>query len=203
MDAPDTKEIMAEVEGLMSELKAQRGDGVAHRPFEPARLGGQAPGTAHDMVQEHRLGDRAMQGAEFSEFIELARGEFLEARAEGLAARVQGLAEMALGGGRPVGTRLGHAARADGEQLQVRRDDQQGGRRGQCACPPAGGGLVAAGVVAWLAFQTFENIGMNLGIMPITGVPLPFVSYGGTSMFASWIALGLLQNVRLHQQQQL
>jgi rod shape determining protein RodA len=64
------------------------------------------------------------------------------------------------------------------------------------------GRLVAAGVVAWLAFQTFENIGMNLGIMPITGVPLPFVSYGGTSMFASWIALGLLQNVRLHQQQQ-
>jgi rod shape determining protein RodA len=65
------------------------------------------------------------------------------------------------------------------------------------------GRLVAAGVVAWLAFQTFENIGMNVGIMPITGVPLPFVSYGGTSMFASWIALGLLENVRLHQQQQL
>ena len=63
------------------------------------------------------------------------------------------------------------------------------------------GRLVAAGVVAWLAFQTFENIGMNLGIMPITGVPLPFVSYGGTSMFASWIALGLLQNVRLHREQ--
>jgi rod shape determining protein RodA len=63
------------------------------------------------------------------------------------------------------------------------------------------GRLVASGVVAWLAFQSFENIGMNLGIMPITGVPLPFVSYGGTSMFASWIALGLLENVRIHQQQ--
>lgn len=62
------------------------------------------------------------------------------------------------------------------------------------------GRLVAAGVVAWLAFQMFENIGMALGIMPITGVPLPFVSYGGTSMFASWIALGLLENVRIHQQ---
>jgi len=60
------------------------------------------------------------------------------------------------------------------------------------------GRLVATGVMAWLAFQTFENIGMNLGIMPITGVPLPFVSYGGTSMFASWIALGLLANVRVH-----
>ena len=62
------------------------------------------------------------------------------------------------------------------------------------------GRLVAAGVVAWLAFQMFENIGMALGIMPITGVPLPFVSYGGTSMFASWIALGLLENVRIHEQ---
>jgi rod shape determining protein RodA len=60
------------------------------------------------------------------------------------------------------------------------------------------GRLVATGVLAWLAFQAFENIGMNLGIMPITGVPLPFVSYGGTSMFASWIALGLLANVRVH-----
>lgn len=63
------------------------------------------------------------------------------------------------------------------------------------------GRLIAVGVVAWFAFQSFENIGMNLGIMPITGVPLPFVSYGGTSMFASWIALGLLQNVRLHREQ--
>jgi rod shape determining protein RodA len=60
------------------------------------------------------------------------------------------------------------------------------------------GRLVATGVVAWLAFQLFENIGMNLGIMPVTGVPLPFVSYGGTSMFATWIAVGLLENVRIH-----
>ena len=62
------------------------------------------------------------------------------------------------------------------------------------------GRLVATGVVAWLGFQMFENIGMALGIMPVTGVPLPFVSYGGTSMFASWIALGLLENVRVHEQ---
>ncbi|MDD2858035.1 MAG: rod shape-determining protein RodA [Candidatus Nanopelagicales bacterium] len=65
------------------------------------------------------------------------------------------------------------------------------------------GRLVATGIVAWLAFQTFENIGMTLGIMPITGVPLPFVSAGGTSMMAVWIAIGLLENVRLHSQQQL
>lgn len=65
------------------------------------------------------------------------------------------------------------------------------------------GRLVATGIVAWLAFQMFENMGMALGIMPITGVPLPFVSAGGTSMMATWIAIGLLENIRLHSQQQL
>jgi rod shape determining protein RodA len=60
------------------------------------------------------------------------------------------------------------------------------------------GRLVATGVVAWLAFQMFENVGMSLGIMPITGIPLPFVSAGGTSMMACWIGVGLLENVRLH-----
>ena len=59
------------------------------------------------------------------------------------------------------------------------------------------GRLVAVGVVCWFAFQAFENIGMNLGIMPVTGVPLPFVSYGGTSMFAAWIGIGLLQSVHM------
>jgi rod shape determining protein RodA len=59
------------------------------------------------------------------------------------------------------------------------------------------GRLVATGVATWIAFQAFENIGMNLGIMPVTGVPLPWVSYGGTSMFASWLAIGLLLNVHM------
>jgi rod shape determining protein RodA len=57
------------------------------------------------------------------------------------------------------------------------------------------GRLVAAGVVCWFAFQAFQNIGMNLGLTPVTGVPLPFVSYGGSSMFAQAIAIGLLQAV--------
>ncbi len=57
--------------------------------------------------------------------------------------------------------------------------------------PDKFGRLTAAGVAGWFAIQTFENIGMNLGIMPVTGVPLPFVSYGGSSMFVSWMALGL------------
>jgi rod shape determining protein RodA len=61
------------------------------------------------------------------------------------------------------------------------------------------GRLVATGVLAWLAFQTFENIGMTLGIMPITGIPLPLISAGGTSMMSVWIAIGLLQTVRLHE----
>lgn len=60
------------------------------------------------------------------------------------------------------------------------------------------GRLVATGIVAWLGFQMFENVGMAVGIMPITGIPLPLVSAGGTSMMATWIAIGLLQNVRLH-----
>jgi rod shape determining protein RodA len=62
------------------------------------------------------------------------------------------------------------------------------------------GMLVAVGIVCWFSFQMFENVGMNLGIMPITGLPLPFVSYGGTSMFASMIAVGLLQNVRIRSE---
>jgi rod shape determining protein RodA len=57
------------------------------------------------------------------------------------------------------------------------------------------GRLVTTGVIAWLAFQLFENIGMTLGLMPMNGVPLPFISYGGSSMFATLIGFGLLQNV--------
>ena len=57
------------------------------------------------------------------------------------------------------------------------------------------GMLVCTGVIAWFAFQIFENIGMTLGLMPMTGVPLPFMSYGGSSMFANLIGFGLLQNV--------
>jgi len=55
--------------------------------------------------------------------------------------------------------------------------------------------LIAAGVVCWLGFQAFENIGMNLGLTPVTGLPLPFLSYGGSSMFAEGLALGLLQAI--------
>ena len=57
------------------------------------------------------------------------------------------------------------------------------------------GRLAAAGIACWFGFQAFQNVGMCLGIMPVTGVPLPFVSYGGSSMFAGLLAIGLLQNI--------
>ena len=69
------------------------------------------------------------------------------------------------------------------------------GTRIAAAADDTFGMLLASGVVAWFAFQSFVNVGMTLGIMPVTGLPLPFVSYGGSTMFANMIAVGLLQNV--------
>jgi rod shape determining protein RodA len=63
--------------------------------------------------------------------------------------------------------------------------------------PDMFGRLVAVGVICWFAYQSFINIGMTLGITPVTGLPLPFVSYGGSAMFANLMAIGLLQNVQL------
>ena len=60
------------------------------------------------------------------------------------------------------------------------------------------GMLVASGVAIWFIFQTFVNVGMTIGIMPITGLPLPFISYGGSAIFADMIAIGLVQSVRRH-----
>jgi len=62
------------------------------------------------------------------------------------------------------------------------------------------GRLAGAGIACWFGFQAFQNIGMCLGIMPVTGVPLPLVSYGGSSMFASLMAVGLLQTIHLRTQ---
>ncbi|MGB3185483.1 MAG: rod shape-determining protein RodA [Ornithinimicrobium sp.] len=58
------------------------------------------------------------------------------------------------------------------------------------------GRIVAVGVACWFGFQTFQNIGMNLGLMPVTGLPLPFLSYGGSSMLACWLAVGLLASAQ-------
>ena len=65
------------------------------------------------------------------------------------------------------------------------------------------GRLAAGGIAVWFGFQAFQNIGMCLGIMPVTGVPLPLVSYGGSSMFAGLMAIGLLQNIHLRTERSL
>lgn len=61
------------------------------------------------------------------------------------------------------------------------------------------GTLLAGGVAAMFAFQVFVNIGMTVGIMPITGIPLPFVSAGGSSLITSYVAVGLLTNVHMRR----
>jgi rod shape determining protein RodA len=65
------------------------------------------------------------------------------------------------------------------------------------------GTLIAGGIAVTLLFQTFVNVGMNLGIMPITGIPLPLMSYGGSSVLATFLAVGVLQsiNVQAHLSQ--
>jgi rod shape determining protein RodA len=59
------------------------------------------------------------------------------------------------------------------------------------------GTLVAGGIAAMLLFQIFVNVGMNLGIMPITGIPLPLLSYGGSSVLATFLAVGVLQSIHM------
>jgi rod shape determining protein RodA len=57
------------------------------------------------------------------------------------------------------------------------------------------GALIAGGIVAMLLFQLFVNVGMTIGIMPITGIPLPLLSYGGSSVISTFLAVGLLQSI--------
>jgi len=59
------------------------------------------------------------------------------------------------------------------------------------------GTLLATGIVAMIATQVFLNIGVTIGLMPVTGIPLPLMSYGGSSLFTTFISIGLLLNVRL------
>jgi rod shape determining protein RodA len=62
------------------------------------------------------------------------------------------------------------------------------------------GNIVGAGIAAMWFFHVLENAGMNIGIMPITGIPLPFISYGGTAMVANLAAAGLLLNIAMGRQ---
>lgn len=61
------------------------------------------------------------------------------------------------------------------------------------------GTLLAAGAVAVFSIQLFVNVGMTIGISPVTGIPLPFVSYGGTSILSAWMLVGLMLNVHMRR----
>lgn len=65
--------------------------------------------------------------------------------------------------------------------------------------PDAFGTLICAGVLAMFMFQIFESVGMTSGIMPITGIPLPFFSYGGSSILASFLGIGIVESVHLRR----
>ena len=65
--------------------------------------------------------------------------------------------------------------------------------------PDAFGTLICAGVLAMFMFQIFESVGMTSGIMPITGIPLPFFSYGGSSILASFLGIGVVESVHVRR----
>ena len=62
------------------------------------------------------------------------------------------------------------------------------------------GTLIAGGIAAMLIFQVLVNVGMNLGIMPVTGITLPLMSYGGSSVLVTFMAIGLLQSIHVQAQ---
>ena len=71
-------------------------------------------------------------------------------------------------------------------------------RTAQLARDPLGT-LICVGVLSMFVFQVFENVGMTMGIMPITGIPLPFMSYGGSSTLTAFIGMGLVLNVHMRR----
>jgi len=58
--------------------------------------------------------------------------------------------------------------------------------------------LLAAGFVILVGVEAFINIGMNIGLLPISGLPLPFLSYGGSSLLSLFIGIGIIESVRVH-----
>lgn len=57
---------------------------------------------------------------------------------------------------------------------------------------------ICVGVISMIAFHVFQNIGMTIGLLPITGIPLPFISYGGSSLLSNMLAIGIIMSVRYH-----
>lgn len=66
-------------------------------------------------------------------------------------------------------------------------------------CTDLSGSYIIVGIVSMFVFQIFENIGMMIGLMPITGITLPFISYGGTSLLINMVCIGLVFSIRAHQ----
>jgi rod shape determining protein RodA len=60
--------------------------------------------------------------------------------------------------------------------------------------------LLASGILTMLFAQVVINVGMNLGVMPVVGIPLPFISYGGSSMLTNMIAIGIVQSILIRRQ---
>ena len=57
---------------------------------------------------------------------------------------------------------------------------------------------ICAGIIAMITFHVFENIGMTIQLLPITGIPLPFISYGGSSLMGNMLAIGLVFSMKFH-----
>ena len=66
------------------------------------------------------------------------------------------------------------------------------------AAPDAYGTLAAAGITLWIAGQAFINIGAIIGVVPLTGIPLPLMSYGGSALVVTLIGIGILLNISRH-----
>jgi rod shape determining protein RodA len=66
-------------------------------------------------------------------------------------------------------------------------------------CREPFGTILAVGISAMIFWQIFINIGMTMGLMPVVGVPLPFVSYGGSSVITTAICIGLLLNISMRR----
>jgi rod shape determining protein RodA len=69
-------------------------------------------------------------------------------------------------------------------------------------CQDKAGSYIIVGVVSMFVFQIFENIGMLIGIMPLTGITLPFISYGGTSLLINMMSIALVMSIRVHQEKE-
>jgi rod shape determining protein RodA len=134
-------------------------------------------------------------------------------------------AQIAVGAGGPLGVGLTNGASAHGQLLAVRESDfvfavlaQELGFVGALVVfllfvaliwrvlvsawrsKDSFGTLYGAGVASMLLFQTFVNVGMVVGIMPVTGIPLPFISHGGASLVSLALGLGVIQSINIRQQ---